>query len=291
MAAFTGGTPSGGAETGGFNPAMFGDQLHGTSSSSNLRNGTAALIGRGSFKIADNDSPLPTDRVFINYNYFDRINNGAGEPTSNLNREVIGFEKTFLNGNASFEMRLPFLQLNNAPEGASSSSVGDITFVGKWAVINDRETGNVLSVGLAVTAATGDSLGDGIPHSTLIQPFMGYLINGDRFFVHGFSALVFSTEGSDSTLWLNDLGIGYWVYRDPNAGCLTGFVPTLEGHLLTPLTHQGAANGGIPDIFTFTGGLNAVFRGNSTLGCALAVPVTGPRPYDVEALVSFNLRF
>jgi len=103
--------------------------------------------------------------------------------------------------------------------------------------------------------------------------------------------VVFSSSGADSTLWLNDLGIGYWIYRDCSAQCLIGIVPTLEAHLFTPLSHQGTQNGGLPDILTFTGGVNAVFTHYSTLGCALAVPVTGPRPYDVEVLASFNLRF
>ena len=42
---------------------------------------------------------------------------------------------------------------------------------------------------------------------------------------------------------------------------------------------------------TFTAGVNLVMCGNSTLGACIATPVTGPRPNNVEALVSFNFRF
>src|SRR5262249_29857955 len=75
-----------------------------TPSSHNALAGTAiALLTRGAFKIADNESPRPQDRVFVNYNYFDRILGTSVD----LNRETLGFEKTFLDGNASVGMRVP----------------------------------------------------------------------------------------------------------------------------------------------------------------------------------------
>src|SRR5262245_48418169 len=109
------------------------------------------VLGPGSFKISDNDSPRPTDRVFLTYNYFDRV--AVGDGNVGLHREVIGFEKTFLSGDASFEMRLPFLQATSGSNftGFTDNQVADLTLVSKFALINNRDTGNVLSTGLALT--------------------------------------------------------------------------------------------------------------------------------------------
>ena len=103
----------------------------------------------GAFKVADNESPRPQDRVCLTWNYFDGIQGPPVGPTgpvsmtqtttmqtsvpnrglppttfattangtavypaapqvvANINREVFGFEKTFLDGRASIELRVP----------------------------------------------------------------------------------------------------------------------------------------------------------------------------------------
>src|SRR5262249_13974422 len=161
-----------------------------------------------------NASPRPVDRVFTTYNYYDSIQGPGGAPipgvnntqsttvtgpgvggippptlttaattsipglprlTTNLNREGFGFEKTFLSGNASVEVRMPLLQQTSPINGFDASNVGDVTVIGKYAFFLDRETGNVLSGGLAVTAPTGPSVPtiDGTLHSTYLQPWFG----------------------------------------------------------------------------------------------------------------------
>src|SRR5262249_44028862 len=58
-------------------------------------------------KIADNQSPRPTDRVFGSLNYYDNVNRALNErlgaPIQNMivYREVYGFEKTFFDQWAS----------------------------------------------------------------------------------------------------------------------------------------------------------------------------------------------
>jgi hypothetical protein len=105
--------------------------------------------------IVDNDSPRPTDRVYFNYSYYDgigaQLNPGLGNIT--MNRPMLGFEKTFLNGDASVGMRLPFIQLNGPP-GVGADDIGDMSILSKYAFINDPY-GNVLSAGLIVTVPTG----------------------------------------------------------------------------------------------------------------------------------------
>ena len=48
-------------------------------------------------------------------------------------------------------------QIGNA-DGFGYDHLGDLTIVTKYALINDRETGNVLSGGLAITAPTSPTI-------------------------------------------------------------------------------------------------------------------------------------
>lgn len=61
----------------------------------------------GGFKIAENESPRPQDRIFFNNNFFDNINN-TNTDIASVQRQTIGFEKTFLDGDASVGVRVPF---------------------------------------------------------------------------------------------------------------------------------------------------------------------------------------
>jgi hypothetical protein len=291
----SGGTPSGGS----FNPAMFGDQPGPSFQHSSSANaGVAPVVARGSFKVAENESPRPVDRVFFSYNFYDDLNLG-GAGTATLHRETVGFEKTFLEGNASIEVRLPFVQLEGS-DLVNASGVGDLTVLTKYAFINDRDTGDVFSAGLAVTAPTGghDEAGFiGLPiRDWLIQPYFGYILNLDDLYIHGFESIVIPTDSRDATIVFTDIGLGYWVYRNRERDArLTGVVPTLEMHVTTPLTHRGlssatADNVGVPDWLTFTAGAH-IYCGRTEVGLAVATPVTGPRPFDLEALASINFHF
>jgi len=253
------------------------------------------IVGAGSFKISDNESPRPTDRAFLTYNYFDRIN--AGPTNFGLNRELIGFEKTFLDGEASFGLRLPFLQTTMGSDtvGLINNEVGDMTLIGKFALLDDTLTGNILSAGLAVTVPSADHsivLADGNElRSVLIQPYGGWIYNFGDFYAQGFHALVVPTDSRDVTTLDNDIGVGYSLFKNQQ-GFLRAVVPTIEGHLYTPLNHTNNTDLiYTPNIFTFTAGVNFVLPKNSTIGVAFAAPITGPRPNNAEALVSFNFRF
>jgi hypothetical protein len=301
------GTPGGG----GFNPAMFGD-LAGATMQKTITtiqpatptakvvktNVFVPLLCRGSFKVAENESPKPCDRIFVNYNFFSDVN--LGEPSignASLHRETFGFEKTFLDGDASFELRVPVIQFTGG--GISDASgFGDISFLFKYACINDRETGNVLAFGLMFTAPTDTGSVDNVCdqfHDWLIQPFLGYLVNIDKCFIHGFESLVVPTDSRDATILFTDIGVGYWVYRARNGvgGLLTGVAPTMEMHVVTPFNHRGLNNGteiGVPDWVTLTGGAH-VFFGPVEVGCAVGTPITGPKPFDLEVLAHINIHF
>ncbi|MBI1830461.1 MAG: hypothetical protein HYR84_03310 [Planctomycetes bacterium] len=285
------------------------------------------IFSSGAFKIAENTSPRPLDRVFFTYNYFNNLNGPGNQAdpglnatdttkaklgpnattvktdtffppmprfNANLHREVFGFEKTFLDGNASIELRVPIGQQQTNIDGFNFSNVGDLTIFGKYALLNDRDTGNVFTLGFAVTAPTGPSTPtiDGSLHATLLQPWFGYIWNAERFFVHGFHSVVAPTDARDVTLLFNDVGVSYWLYRAGPERRITSVVPTAEVHITTPVTHRDM-NGPafVPDLVVLTGGLHVGFLRNFTLSLGIAVPVTGPRIFSAEYSLQFNRRF
>lgn len=310
--------PAAGGELGGsFNPAMFGDllspgfaflQTSSSSSSTNTSSSSSSTVGsrsgnslrgrapaaaHGSFKISDNESPRPMDRFFVTYNDFDRI---AGTNMS-LSRETVGFEKTLFGSDISVGLRLPFLQTSGAAGiGIAGDIVGDLTLIGKYAIINNRETGSVLSLGMALTVPSADhtfTLIDGSSfRSTLFQPYVGWIYNfNENFYAHAFHAFVIPSTSQDVTSFDNDIAIGYWLLRR-DEGLFRGIVPTLEAHIFTPLNHTKVTDVVYaPNILTMTGGFQIMLPNNTSLGAAIAFPLTNPRPNQVEALVSFNFHF
>ncbi len=257
----------------------------------------AAVPWRTSFKIGENESPLPTDRVFLTYNYYNDVDvQQLGLSRSDLHREMIGFEKTFLDGNASFGVRLPFLQLTGSKD-LEDTHIDDLTMIFKYAFLLDRATGNVLSGGLVLTAPTGERIrinGETAINSTVFQPFVGFIYNLNRdVFFQGFSSVAAPTDARDVTVFFNSVGTGYHLYRnpDPNA-LLRELVPVAELHVNTPLNHRGSATQpiGYADSVDFTGGCHFIFR-RATAGIAFGTPLTGPKPYEFEVLANVNFRF
>src|SRR5262249_42289297 len=128
-------------------------------------NNPVATRSGGGFKLADFVATLPTDNVYLTYNYFNNLTgpssvaNGITIPgaTTNGNQELFGLEKTFLDGNASIGLRVPIFQASGG-DAPSDSDIGDLSVVLKYAFINDRSTGNGLSAGLVITVPTGPGI-------------------------------------------------------------------------------------------------------------------------------------
>jgi hypothetical protein len=289
------------------------------------------LASRGAFKIADGESPRPVDRVFLNFNYFDGVTGiGGFDPATqrvasttstsvdpfgnvtqttldtvsdtaalsvparrvNVDREIFGFEKTFLDGNASIGLRAPLIQQDGS--GAfGSDDFGDLSVVLKYAWINNRETGNVLSSGLVVTVPTGPSIPtlEGNLNDTLLQPWVGYILNSRDVFLIAFHSVVVPTDSKDVTLLFNDVSVGYRLYRAPAQRLLTLVAPTFEAHVTTPLSNRGSPVISVPDVMVLTGGVHIGFGPRTLLSLGVGTPITGPRVYDVEALALLNWRF
>jgi hypothetical protein len=250
------------------------------------------------FAVTDNESPRPVDRVFFTYNYFSDVGRSvlpSSIPGINFERQIVGFEKTFFDGDASVGMRLPYVQYNGFGP-VDTDAIGDVSVLFKFAWLNDRETGNVISTGLVVTLPTGTAsveLADGsiAPHSALFQPWAGFIYNLKQVFFQGFTSLVVPTDKEDPTIFFNSIGAGWRLYQTDEVRLLTSIVPVIELHLNTPLNHRSTDDLiYFQDQLNLTTGVYATFK-RFTVGGAVGVPLVGPRPYNVEALANINMRF
>ena len=288
-----------GSFAGGGVPLMLGDlaPLFGTPNLHRLDPPASAIRVpwvRG-YKMADNQSPRPQDRVFVAFNYFDNLQQS---PTSGLRnvqvyREFFGLEKTFFDQRASVGLRMP---LN------SISAEG--TMPGRGRVEHGRRRPDGLLQGDCVPGPGVGQLilgGPGRDHAqqplrlrrgafaqsirtTSLQPFVGYIANFGDWFVQGFSGTNVPTDGRVVTMYYNDVGAGYFLYRAANPDALiAAIVPTMEVHVNTPLNHRvshavGAAPG-TPDVVDLTFGASVALGRRAVLSAGVVDPVTGPRPY------------
>jgi hypothetical protein len=257
------------------------------------------------------------------------VNRRFDAPITDLRvyRHIFGLEKTVRDGRGSFGLRLPLntLTVDNRLGGrfqqfaGTSTAPGDLSLYAKYILEEDRARGNLVSVGFVITPPTGPDVfagspafrgvlaprGSGAPaesqafrplHSTSLQPFLGYIWNWRDFYLHGFSAFDFPVDNRDVTTMSNDVGLGYYLYRSPRPDrFVTAVAPTFEVHVTTPLNHRDVFNandpGGTANVVNLTYGVNVGLARNALLTVGFVTPVTGPKPFDYEALLLFNLRF
>jgi hypothetical protein len=259
--------------------------------------------GSRQFKIADNESPAPQDRVFFTFNYFDdfggAVNRRFGVDSDYREaRGVVGFERTVLCGDGSIGMRVPFHRLDGSSDVLTldNTDFGDVSIILKYAAYRDLCTGDTISLGLAVTTPTGDGQNN-LFHGVVLQPYVGYLWNWGNWYVHGFSSIDAPAESGDATLLFNDMGVGYQLYEADETcdGLITGLIPTFEVHVNTPLNHRGALDANDPagtsDTVNLTLGTIVELRRRARLAVGAIVPVTGPRPFDFEVAATLNWYF
>jgi hypothetical protein len=286
-----------------------------------------------SFKMADNQSPIPQDRVFFNFNYFNNINQSViretGLPIFDIQvyRYQYGFEKTFLDGYASIGIRNSVDSLSASSSvpglGGTSTAFGDIDVFFKYvlwqnfrpspsasapggpfsypSLFGARRDGGLVSVGLNVRAPTGPSDFAGSTFSrgyrnAALQPFLGSYWSRGNFYLQSVESLYVPTSNQDVTMLYNDIGIGYFVYRneDPQAR-IRAIAPTFEVHANIPLNHRGNLStpdrAASPDIVDLTYGVNTLLGSRSLLSTGIVTPVTGPRPFDFEVVAMLNIYF
>ncbi|MFO0954707.1 MAG: hypothetical protein U0835_26790, partial [Isosphaeraceae bacterium] len=176
------------------------------------------------FKIAENQSPRPVDRIYFSFNYFTELNSEINRrfesPVNSLRayRYIFGLEKT-IGDRASIGIRVPLNQLtgvstiqgNFAKPGGTSTALGDLSVIAKFIFAEDTKTGSLVSAGVEVTPPTGPDTFAGAKyiqsfHSTSVQPFVGYILARDRAFLQGFTSLQVPMNPADATFCYNDIG-------------------------------------------------------------------------------------
>lgn len=262
------------------------------------------------FKVSENQSPRPQDRIFFDYNFYTNVNSTVNtalrSPVNRLNAYVYmwGFEKTFDGGNGSIGMRLPLNTLTGSSTTIyvpASSALGNLDIFAKYILKQNVETGSVLTAGFQISPPTATGRFAGAPYlyglnTTYLQPFIAYLWRQDRFFVQGFSGFIFPATNSDVSMMYNDISTGYFVYQNPDTSRLvTAIVPSFEVHVNSPLDHRNPFNAFDPaasaNATNLTYGLNVMFHGRSMLTAALVTPVSSPKPFDTEFVLFFNYFF
>ena len=261
------------------------------------------------FKIADNQYPRPVDRVWVSFNYFNGVNSGLnselGAPIKNMQvySEIFGFEKTFLDQQASIGFRIPVntLTITSGFPGLSGThtSTGNFSSFFKYVLWQDNR-GNLISGGVDMSFPTGPTNFAGYPsaqgiNSFEFQPFLGYIYQRDPYYVQGFSSISVPTDRNLATMYYFDIALGYYVYRSQNPRALiSAIVPVFETHLNIPLNWAGFQPrfiGSTPDVVDLTFGVNVGVAGRAMISTAYVCSVTGPQPFNGELALLLNVPF
>ncbi|MEE2640536.1 MAG: hypothetical protein VX768_07925 [Planctomycetota bacterium] len=164
----------------GKTPPMFGDwfrpglQLFSGSETPGGSNSMVSLVqiplSARVGKVSENNSALPYDRVFFNYNYFHNAlrGNAVGPVGSNssapsLEKYTLGWERTLLDGKASIESRFVISNtpdfvhnpLGPGPDGYETfnPTLGNLALIGKILLFENAST--ALAAGTAIEVPTG----------------------------------------------------------------------------------------------------------------------------------------
>lgn len=229
-----------------------------------LPGGAGLNVGRQ--KLAEDVSPMPRDRVFVNYSLFK--NTPIAQGGVDVNRFTPGFEKTFMSQMMSFEFRVPMSVtldsdlLADGPADISQYELGDLYMAAKVLVWEGCNT--AISAGLSITVPTADDTNIGLTNGTPllniqnesvhVMPFFGWLHRRNNFFTQGFFQVDLDANGdsvfvnqsltninntltkagtlNDATFAYLDVAAGYWAYRPDacSAGRITGIAPVAEFH-------------------------------------------------------------
>ena len=241
---------------------------------------TPTAVSFGGMRVSENNVALPQDRVWFSYHH---MHNAFQLPTGDvdLDRFVFGFEKTFLDGAASLEFRLPMagaLDPSDSSTAYAGGSFGNLDVIFKRVLIaNDRR---VVAAGIRVETPTGSSwsassLTSGPASFTLdpsavhITPYLGCLRQlDDIWFVNSFFQLDMATNGDRLIASLNngpqqefklnpppmlqiDIGGGVWLVTPSDR--TVGLAAVSELHLASALSDDDAflvdPVGGSPNVF------------------------------------------
>ena len=230
---------------------------------------------------------MPQDRVFFRFSHLDQVR--YSQAGAGLNRYVPGFEKAFLDGLFSLELRAPFVSSTatattidgDAIGNGSDTAFGNLTLYPKVLLHNGPRL--AVSGGMGIVLPTASDItarfADGTPLMNIsndavrLQPFLGAMFTpSERLFVHGFLQCDVETTGNavrlnstgnglqragtitDGTNLFVDAGVGYWLYKSQGTRGVTGIIPTVEIHQNIALGGSDVVNAGPFTVGNFTGG-------------------------------------
>jgi hypothetical protein len=235
-------------------------------------------------KFAENNSPLPQDRVFFNYHFFANPVIDVNGRTRDVNRFTFGLEKTAWDGLASIELRVPFAasvsssQTIDQTADTTAAEFGNLALNvktllyrrGPWAVAG----GFGIVFPTAADATVFDPADEPVVifenESYFLQPFVAALycptpqvfsqfVAQTSFDVSGstvtlFDSTIFGLPGSDrifhQSLLFLDASFGYWAYRTKRCErILTGIAPMIELHYTTTMEDLDLPQIGAADVF------------------------------------------
>jgi hypothetical protein len=284
------------------------------------------VVGRT--KIADDNYPLPTDRLIFNYDQFGGTLLAPGG--YDVYRFSIGGEMTAFDGMASAEIRVPFASTLDPVQSTSGITnrdtvFGDVHLTLKALVFNADDALVASGVGIAFPTAPdtvlrdvgGNDLLRVRNQSYIVTPYVGAAASpADGFFVQGWVQVSFDTTGCavqaapmgapglqtigrvhDPALLQTDVQLGYWAYQSGGYG----LAPFVELHYNRPFGagESLAADGllltgaGTYNEFNLTLGATALVDSNLMVSAGLALPLrTAPdRTFDYQFGVRANWFF
>ena len=174
----------------------------------------------GFVKLTENVSPLPRDRVYMNYSYF---HNAFFSPQyrQDINRFMPGFEKTFWDGWTSIEIRTPFAATLDATQTQSTTSssgmtnadnveFGNLSVIFKsvieygktWALTGGAQVMCPTASDVSLLNEAGQTQLFVENQSTHVMPFLGFIwAPNNRFFSQ--SILQIDVDANGNPVWAN----------------------------------------------------------------------------------------
>jgi hypothetical protein len=256
--------------------------------------GPGDIVGR--IRLQENNSAMPQDRVFFDYNYFHNVPLIAND--LNIHRFAPGLEKTFFNGMMSVELRVPVgVSLNSdiisgGPFDTSNGEMGNMVVAPKVLLYANGESAFAIGCGVALPTAddininmvTGTRLLTIENESVHLLPYVAYLYSpsDSPLFAHAFIATDFDTNGNpvfadvtsggiqelgrlnDQNLISAHFSLGSWIYQNRDGGTsLNGIAWTGEVHYTNTINDGDALSGATYTIGNPNGDLSLL---NATIG-------------------------
>jgi len=177
-----------------------------------------------SVKMAENDTSLPVDRVFFNYNHFHNAFGISQQPLfppgqpplvrqQSVDRFTLGAEKTFCDGWNSIELRMPFNGTYDTAldaVGVDGGNIGNLAVIFKHLLYLDDRFGT--GIGLGIDTPTGSDTVARIGDATYrfqneacrLLPYFGFVYSpgdprmgwGDGLFLSAFAQVDIATGGN-----------------------------------------------------------------------------------------------